>query len=667
MTTLYPIFPAEIIYDVLGRVLPTWRWGSRWKERDELKIARDDLAWFLSLRLVNKFFDDFVMTQFHAAIREGQIDWEMPIRYGSPTASTMAMGRTLLLRLVQRTEESAYVTKMIKLGTAGACAWFASRRNGKDAEDMLNTYSGALMTIYTAFLGKDLLFALLGDPTVHRQDIFDLRDVGEEDWKSAALMAAAYFGFIDDMQDLISLGVDVNHQSVEKRIYSPLVAAALNGQEEAVRFLIDRGADPHVVVLGNGGNAIQFAALGGHASLVRFLVDLGVDFDLSDHERETALYWAAGAGHAHVVRILVAKGAETGHLGRWDCTPLICASAKGYDDVVRELLKSKDVDVSVRIGEPDEFEQTALDVAAMMGRKQIVETLLSHPNVRGHGVMALRHTLIRGLVTDVERILEADPKILDRYREEYYETALHTAAEAGTTEMVRFLLDRDDFAIIDDQDVNGDTALDRAIETGNFETVRAILHAAELNEHIRSNSGNTHMFYSLTFAVNTKPLAPGIFEALLGHSFIRADYPNSVGETPLATATAQGRLDWVNLLLARTDVDKSTVDRAGNTILHHAVRSGNKELVARLLEALDIDTLRKRNREGETAVKGPLYAIQLLALVLHSPDCVRELHGLKGSQSIRPDLLGQSHWSRPSIIYNTISTSRIAVASQPVC
>ncbi|KAL3458317.1 ankyrin repeat-containing domain protein [Aspergillus heterothallicus] len=142
---------------------------------------------------------------------------------------------------------------------------------------------------------------------------YDQSEEDEKDWHYAALMAAAYLGRIDDMRHLnIPDTLSVNQRDAEKWLYPPILAVALNGQEEAVRFLIDLGADASSASTLEGHTSLHFAACSGNVSLVQYLVDIGLNVNQVSDDDDSPLAWAAGTGYTVVVRALVAKGAIPG-------------------------------------------------------------------------------------------------------------------------------------------------------------------------------------------------------------------------------------------------------------------------------------------------------------------------------------------------------------------
>jgi ankyrin repeat protein len=78
---------------------------------------------------------------------------------------------------------------------------------------------------------------------------------------------------------------------------------------EAVRLLLERGADVDMGVSGDG-NALIMAAREGHVGVVTMLLDRGASIDHVVPGDENALIQASGSGRLEVVKLLVARGAD---------------------------------------------------------------------------------------------------------------------------------------------------------------------------------------------------------------------------------------------------------------------------------------------------------------------------------------------------------------------
>lgn len=126
----------------------------------------------------------------------------------------------------------------------------------------------------------------------------------------------------------------------------PVKMAANNGHEDAVRVLLDAGAD----VEADGGSdtdVLGGCARNGEVSMLRFLLSRGLDSKRTVGRWDVALEDAAEKGHVGMVELLVGLGAELdGRKGRDG--PMLRALMYGQHEVVKTLrrLGARDVDVA---------------------------------------------------------------------------------------------------------------------------------------------------------------------------------------------------------------------------------------------------------------------------------------------------------------------------------
>ncbi|HET7746764.1 MAG TPA: ankyrin repeat domain-containing protein [Vicinamibacteria bacterium] len=117
--------------------------------------------------------------------------------------------------------------------------------------------------------------------------------------------------------------------------------AVENGDEAAVRRMLDEDAGLGRMESGEFPSPLRLAAQKGHVKIVEMIADTGVDLaDQGPADGWTALHDAASAGHAEVVRALVKKGANPHTPDASGNTPLLLV---GYGDaeIVHALLEAK--------------------------------------------------------------------------------------------------------------------------------------------------------------------------------------------------------------------------------------------------------------------------------------------------------------------------------------
>ena len=116
----------------------------------------------------------------------------------------------------------------------------------------------------------------------------------EDDWKETALHKAAYKGYNDIVQLLLTKGASIEARNEDN--YTPLHHAARNGHTSTVDLLLTK----HASIEATGKDAetpLHFAACSGYTDIVELLVDQGASIEARSIYNYTPLYLAARNGH----------------------------------------------------------------------------------------------------------------------------------------------------------------------------------------------------------------------------------------------------------------------------------------------------------------------------------------------------------------------------------
>src|SRR5215510_14218040 len=156
-----------------------------------------------------------------------------------------------------------------------------------------------------------------------------------------------------------------------------LIRAVADSDLEAVRLLLDRGADPNLWL---GGNLLLVkAAELGHEEIVSLLLDRGATIDQIVPVWQNALIQASGKGHLEVVKLLVARGADV-NARAWASQTIQFLNEEGkiLTAKVRTEIRKKDgtreiVDDPPKVGEW----RTPLSMAKRGGHKEVVAFLIA--------------------------------------------------------------------------------------------------------------------------------------------------------------------------------------------------------------------------------------------------------------------------------------------------
>ena len=217
-----------------------------------------------------------------------------------------------------------------------------------------------------------------------------------------------------------------------------LIAAAGVGDEDAIKRLIDKGANPNASDA-KGRSALLLSVIAGHDDAAEALLRRGARVETADDEGKTALMWAADAGHMDVAELLLKRGA----------------------------------DIAAR----DKYGQTALIDAAWRGRHKIIEMLLrinADANARSiEGITALMWSAVNGYPEAARQLIAAGATVDTPDKNRF--TPLIRAAWNGHTKVVAVLIEAG--ANVNAKSRDGKTAL-RLAHSGGFKEIVALLRAA---------------------------------------------------------------------------------------------------------------------------------------------------------------------------------------------
>jgi uncharacterized protein len=229
---------------------------------------------------------------------------------------------------------------------------------------------------------------------------------------------------------------------------TPLVAAARNGDLQAVRSLIAGRANVNEHAR-DGSTAILWAAYHSNLEMARALIAAGAAVNTPNHYGITPLLQASRSGDAPLIAALLKAGADAAATHPDGETPLMAASRTGHVDAVRLLL---DAGANVNAADDAYQQETALMWAAAEGHVEVVKALLAagaDPNRKGHvnvledrkhadyttgGFTALMFAVRNGHDEVAKALIEggADPKL--------------TNGDGATATMVAIVNDRFDLA-----------------------------------------------------------------------------------------------------------------------------------------------------------------------------------------------------------------------------
>ena len=187
------------------------------------------------------------------------------------------------------------------------------------------------------------------------------------------LLAAAARGDATAIRSLIAAGAKADLRDGYGR--TPLHVAAYGGRHEAMRALVQAGANPNALE-NDRYDIVTIAAVANDLPTLKLSLSLGASAkNVTSRYEGTALIAAAHLGHADVVRTLIAAGAPLDHVNNLGWTAVIEAIVLGdggprHTDTLKAL-----IDAGANLGLPDRQRQSPLALANARGYANMVRLL----------------------------------------------------------------------------------------------------------------------------------------------------------------------------------------------------------------------------------------------------------------------------------------------------
>jgi ankyrin repeat protein len=195
----------------------------------------------------------------------------------------------------------------------------------------------------------------------------------EEHGGKTLLHIAAEKDHIDIVRILIENGADI--KATDKDMHTAIHSAAKKGCINVISILCESQANIIFSKDKFGNTLMHYAALGGQLETIEYLETLGLKLDDKNKHDRTLLHIAAITGQSNLIIPLAVKH-KLPVEGKDDTgsNPLHLAVAKEKVEVVKHLIYLFG-DAGEDINATNDRGETALDVANVMGNKEIIDTL----------------------------------------------------------------------------------------------------------------------------------------------------------------------------------------------------------------------------------------------------------------------------------------------------
>ncbi len=214
----------------------------------------------------------------------------------------------------------------------------------------------------------------------------------------------------------------------QKELDESLIGAAIRGDANAVKSLLERGVDVNFQD-DHGWTALMIASKNGHKKTVEMLLRHNPNVDLQNKDGWTALMHASFHGRAEIVQMLVEKNGIKGQIGM---NALMMASIAGHMDIAKILIaKIEELDQDLKKKLEDASEKGCLDIVKILVEQDV--------NILGPNGRNALITAASSNKSEIIRILIAKGVNVNAA---FYNgtTALRHASREGHTGIVRMLV-----------------------------------------------------------------------------------------------------------------------------------------------------------------------------------------------------------------------------------
>ncbi|ENH75185.1 Ankyrin-1 [Fusarium oxysporum f. sp. cubense race 1] len=178
--------------------------------------------------------------------------------------------------------------------------------------------------------------------------------------------AAAEGGNTQVLETILEAVDDLSLEIRDRAQRTPLWYACVEGHEDMVKYLLERGASTDVI-FDDGDNIIPIIVSGGSEKNLKLVLEKNpnLDTDCILPDGETPLFKAVNSGHDKVVPILLERGADVNRKSKYGNVPIFGAITNRQYDTLRILLEHESIDLTQR----DSFDRTALQIAQQSGTR----------------------------------------------------------------------------------------------------------------------------------------------------------------------------------------------------------------------------------------------------------------------------------------------------------
>lgn len=308
----------------------------------------------------------------------------------------------------------------------------------------------------------------------------------------SAVADAAQRGDVEAVRTLLQQGADPNAAQADG--LTALHWAALNDKLEMAQVLLYAGATVSPVTRVGGYAPLHLASRSGHGEVVRALLEAGAEANAYTTTGVTSLHFAAEADAAEAIRALSEHGADVDARDSFSSrTPLMFASVRNALEATRALVDAG-ADLSVTTAVKD-YVKIAAEATAERERRARVRKAAEDPDPEAEAERPRANSGRQPCLTPDDPNLPTILSSTEQIGPQGGFAALHFTAREGHMEAARLLVEAGADV---DQVTGGDQSspLLVAVINGNYDLAKELLEASA-DPNLLSDDGAGPLFATL--------------------------------------------------------------------------------------------------------------------------------------------------------------------------
>ena len=355
-----------------------------------------------------------------------------------------------------------------------------------------------------------------------------------------------------------------------------------------------------------GTNYLHIAALNGDLNLCKMLIDKDkVDLHMTDNKGCTAVHFSAESGNYELVAYFVEMGADIGLKTNDGRNCLHIAALNGDLNLCKMLIDNHNVDLHMT----DNKGSTAVHYSSQSGNYELVAYFVemgADINLKtDDGRNCLHIAALNGDLNLCKMLIDKHKVDLDMTTNQGW-TAVHCSAQSGNYELVAYFAGMGADILLKLND--GRNCLHIAALNGDLNLCKMLIDKHKVDLDMTTNQGWTAVHCSAQ---------SGNYELVAYFAGMGADILLKLndGRNCLHIAALNGDLNLCKMLIDKHKVDLRMTDNKGCTAVHYSSQSGNYELVAYFVEmgaGIHLKTDDGRNCLHIAALNGDLNLCKML-------------------------------------------------------